>query len=168
MGQILDALKIEIPQLITHVIGFLLALWVLKRFAWKPLLALLDERQAKIKSRFDEIDAKYSDAEKLHEEYEAKLREIDQEARRRLTEAVNEGDKIAAEIKERAREDAREIRNRTKAEIEQDYAKARVQLKEEVINMTLIAAEKIILERLDEPKHRQLISSFIDEVPQVK
>lgn len=168
LDQILDALHIELPQLFTHIVGFLILLWVLKRFAWKPLLGLLDERTERIKSSFDEIDAKKAAAETLHQQYEAKLREIDAEARKRLTEAVQEGEKIAAKIKEDARSEAKEVMTRTKSELAQDYAKARIQLKEDVVDLTINAAEKIIRERLDTAKHREMIGRFIDDVEKVK
>ncbi len=168
LEQILSALKIEIPQLITHIIGFLLALWVLKKFAWKPILAVLDERRDKIKSSFDDIEAKKAAAEKLHQDYEAKLRAIDEEARQRLNAAVQEGEKIAGQIKDNARNEAKDMMERSKSELEQDFAKARIQLKEEIVNLTIGAAERIIHERLDQPKHRDLINRFIDDVEKVK
>lgn len=168
MEQILKALNIEIPQLITHIIGFLLALWVLKKFAWKPILAVLDERREKIKSSFDDIEAQKAAAEKLHQDYEAKLRAIDDEARQRLNAAVQDGEKIAAQIKDSARSEAREMMERSKGELEQDVAKARIQLKEEIVNMTIGATERIIHERLDQQKHRDLINRFIEDVEKVK
>jgi len=168
LEQILEQLHIEIPQLITHIVGFLVALWILKRYAWKPLLALLDERREKIKSSFDEVKAKIADADQLKSQYEGKLKEIDDEARRKINEAIAEGEKIAGKIKEDARAEARGIMDRQKAELDQDYAKARVQLKEEVIAMTMTATERIIKERLDEAKHRELIGRFIDEVDQAR
>lgn len=168
LDQILGALKIEIPQLITHIVGFIIALWILKRYAWKPLLGLLDERRDRIKSSFDEIDAKNAQAESLHQQYEAKLRDIDAEARKRLTDAVQEGEKIAAKIKDDARVEAKDIMARTKSELEQDYAKARIQLKEDVVNLTINATEKIIRERLDTQKHREMIGRFIEDVEKVK
>ncbi len=168
LDQILSALKIEIPQLITHIVGFLLALWVLKKFAWKPILAVLDERRDKIKSSFDDIEAKKAAAEKLHQDYEAKLRSIDEEARQRLNAAVQEGEKIAGQIKDNARNEAKDMMERSKSELEQDFAKARIQLKEDIVNLTIGAAERIIHERLDQPKHRDLINRFIDDVEKVK
>lgn len=168
LDQILGALKIEIPQLITHIIGFVIFVWILKRYAWKPILGLLDERRDRIKSSFDEIDSKNAAADKLNQEYQAKLRDIDNEARKRLTAAVQEGEKIAAQIKDTAREEAKEIMARTKSELEQDFAKARVQLKEDVVNLTISATEKIIRERLDGQKHRDLIGRFIEDVEKVK
>lgn len=168
LEQILEQLHIEIPQLITHIIGFLVALWILKKYAWKPLLALLDERRERIKTRFEEIDTKLADADQLKAQYEGKLKEIDDEARRKINEAIAEGEKIAGKIKEDARAEARGIMDRQRAELDQDYAKARVQLKEEVIAMTMTATERIIKERLDEAKHRDLIGRFIDEVEQAR
>lgn len=166
--QILSALKIEIPQLITHIIGFVIFVWILKRYAWKPLLGLLDERRDRIKAGFDEIDSKNAQAEALHQQYEAKLREIDTEARKRLTDAVQEGEKIATKIKDDARAEAKEVMARTKSELEQDYAKARIQLKEDVVELTISATEKIIRERLDTQKHREMIGRFIEDVEKVK
>jgi F-type H+-transporting ATPase subunit b len=164
LEQIFEALKIEIPQIITHAIGFLIALWILKKFAWKPLLRLLEERREKIKTSFDEIDQKQEEADKLNEEYQQKLRDIDAEARKRLTAAVNEGEKIAGRIKEDAREEAKQMISKAKDELERDVAKARVALKEDMVAMALTATEKIIHERLDDAKHRELVGRFIDDL----
>lgn len=163
-SQIFDALKIEIPQVITHAVGFLIALWVLRRFAWKPLLRLLEERREKIKNSFDEIDQKQEAADKLNQEYEQKLREIDTEARKRINAAVSEGEKIANKIKEDAREEAKQMISKAKDELDRDVAKARVALKEDMVAMALAATEKIIHEELDDDKHRQLVGRFIDDL----
>lgn len=168
LSQIMETLKIELPQLITHIIGFLILLWILKRYAWKPLLALLDERRERIATSFSDIERKQKEADALNAEYQNRLKEIDVEARRRLTEAIAEGEKIAAKIKEDARTEAKDMFSRSKAEIEQDMAKARVELKNEVVAMTIGAAEKIIHERLDTPKHRELIGRFIEDIEKVK
>ncbi|MCK4857744.1 MAG: F0F1 ATP synthase subunit B [candidate division Zixibacteria bacterium] len=162
--QIFEALKIEIPQIITHAVGFLIALWVLKKFAWGPLLGLLEERRERIKNSFDEIDQKQQEADNLNEEYQAKLRDIDNESRKRLTAAVSEGEKIAARIKEDGRTEAKGMIVKARAELDRDVAKARVALKEDMVAMALTATEKIILEKLDDDKHRRLIGDFIDDL----
>lgn len=164
----MDALKIEIPLLVTHLIGFLILLWILKKFAWKPILAMLEERREKIKSSFDDIEAKKAAAEKLHLDYEAKLRDIETEKRQKINAAIQEGEKIATQIKDQARAETKEIMARSKMELEQDYAKARIQLKQEIVDMTITATERIIHERLDQAKHRDLITRFIDDVEKVK
>ena len=162
--QIFEALKIEIPQVITHLVGFVIAVLILKKFAWGPLLKLLEERRERIKNSFDEIDQKQAAADRLNEEYQVKLREIDAEARKRLTAAVTEGEKIAARIKDDSRGEAKEMISKAKSELDRDVVKARAALKEDMVAMALAATEKIIYERLDDQKHRELIGTFIDDL----
>ncbi len=151
-------------MLLTHAVGFLIALWILKKFAWKPITNILEERRQKIQSDFDEAAKDRKKSEELLGQYEEKLKEIDAEARAKIQEAVKEGQNVAAEIKDSARKESKELIERAKSELERDVQKARVQLKEDLVKMTLFATEKMISEKLDEQKHRDLISNFIDEV----
>jgi len=151
-------------QFITHGLGFLLVLWILGKFAWKPILNMLEERRKKITDEFASIDEEKAKVAELTAEYEGKLKDIDNERRQRLVEAVDEGKKIAEEIKAAAREEAKEAGTKAKDELERDVAKAKVQLKNDMIAMTVSATEKILREKLDDAKHREMISNFIDSV----
>jgi F-type H+-transporting ATPase subunit b len=144
-------------QALTHAVGFLIMVWILKRFAWSPLLALLEERRNKIADEFKNIDEEKAKTAQLTADYEARLKEIDAERRAKLVEGVNEGKKIAEEIKS-------EISIKAKADLVREVAKAKVQLKDDMVAMTVTAAERIINEKLDDAKHRELIGSFIDNV----
>ena len=157
-------MELQWQQLITHLIGFLITVWILKRFAWGPLLALLEERRNKIADEFKNIDEEKAKTAQLTADYEARLKEIDAERRARLVEAVNEGKKIAEEIKSAARDEAKEISLKAKADLVREVAKAKVQLKNDMVAMTVTAAERIINERLDDAKHRELIGAFINNV----
>lgn len=156
---------LEIGQIVTHIIGFLIAVFLLKKFAWKPLLSILEERRSKIKSEFDNIDKEKKKVDDLLSDYETKLKEIDSLARVKIQEAAREGQKLANEIKENARRDSKEILTRAREEIQRDVDKAKVQLKNDLVNMTIRAAEKLIKEKLDEESDRKLIAEFIDSVP---
>lgn len=157
-------MHLEWQQVITQIVGFLIALWVLKKFAWKPLLRVLEERKEKIISEFGKIEEDRKKAQQLLEQYREKLKEIDAEARVRIQEAVNEGRKIAAEIKQQAQNEAKEVLTKAQAEITRELAKAKVQLKNDIVSMALAATEKIIDEKLDEKKDRKLITDFIEEL----
>lgn len=154
----------ELPQLVTHAVGFLITFLVLKKFAWGPLLNLMEERRNKIASEFDSIEQEKERVNELTSDYEAKLKDIDAERRARLVEAVDEGKKIAEEIKASAREDAIKSSDKAKVELERDVAKAKVQLKNDMVAMTVAAAEKLIDEKLDDDRHRKLIGDFIDNL----
>ncbi|MEK7775653.1 MAG: F0F1 ATP synthase subunit B [Candidatus Zixiibacteriota bacterium] len=155
-------MHLEWQQLATHALGFLITLWILKRFAWGPLLAIMEERRSSIANEFKRIDDEKAKAARLAADYEQKLKEIDAERRAKLVEAVNEGKKIAEDLKTTARAEAQEITSKTKSELENEVKKARVHLKNEMIAITMIATEKIIREKLDDQKHRQLIGAIID------
>ncbi|MFQ6008263.1 MAG: F0F1 ATP synthase subunit B [Candidatus Zixiibacteriota bacterium] len=157
-------MDIQLQQILTHAFGFLIVLWLLKRYAWKPLLALMEERRTRIADEFKRIEQEQARINELAAEYQGKLKEIDAERRAKLIEAVNEGKRIAEEIRVAAREEARDITAKAKADAQREVAKAKVQLKNDMVAMTLTAVERLIKERLDESKHHELIGSFIDNV----
>jgi len=157
-------MDLQWQQLLTHAVGFLITVWLLKRYAWGPLLAIMEERRNRIASEFDSIEEEKANVATLTAEYESKLKEIDTERRAKLVEAVDEGKKIAEEIKAAAREEAKGISAKAKEDLERDVAKAKVQLKNEMVGITMTAAEKILREKLDDAKHRELIGGFIDSV----
>jgi len=157
-------MNFEIQQILTHALGFLIFVWILKRFAWGPLLALMEERRNKIAGEFQEIDRQKAEVAKVTSEYEAKMKEIDNERRAKIVEAVKEGKEVAAEIKSHAMDEARALQEKAKADLQRDVAQAKVQLRDEMISMTMTAAEKVVREKMDDSKHRDLIGRYIDEL----
>jgi len=164
---IVEALGIDVVQALTHLVSFLIALWLLKKFAWGPIMNLLDERRDKIASEFKEIEQGKDSVESLKSEYESKLNEIDNERRATIVKAVDDGKAMAADIKASAQNDARELTEKTKQDLEREVAKAKVQLRSDMVTMTIAAAEKVIRERLDDAKHRELIDRFIADLEKV-
>lgn len=157
-------MNLDWSQILTQIIGFLLLLWLLKRFAWKPILQLLEERRNKINTEFNKIDQTKVEVAKLRQEYEQQLKTIEAQARQKILDAVQESQKIAAEIQEKARDDARQIIEKAKQNVELEIAKAKVELRDEIVNLTLQATEKMLNEKLDDQKHRELITQYIDSL----
>lgn len=157
-------MNVDIQQILTHIVGFLIALWILRRFAWRPLLDVLEERRRKIKADFDAAAEKREAAEETAARYDAQLKNIEAEARAKLQEAVNDGRRIAAEIREEARGEARKIIDKARADLVRDVAKAKVELRDQLISMTIVAAERMVRQELDQEGHRKLIAGFIDEM----
>ncbi len=75
-----------------------------------------------------------------------------------------EGQQVASEIRKNAQDEARRITERAGADIERELAKARVQLKEEMIGLTLGATERLLREKLDPAGHRKIVERFLSEV----
>lgn len=154
----------QFGETITVIIGFTIFFLVMKKFAWGPILDILDERQNKIEEGFDEVKKLQSDAADAHARYEEKLRDIEAEARTRIQEAVAEGKKVAEEMTDAARREAQEITEKARRNIQLEVDTARKQLREEVIDLTLLAAGKLLDERLTDVKDRQLVEAFIGDL----
>ena len=161
-------MNLEIQQILTQALGFLILLFILKKIAWKPLLSLLDERREKITSEFQTIDRTKSELLRLEQDYKARLADIDAQARQRIQEAISEGQRISVEIQEKAREESKNILNKAKENIELEVAKARVELRNQVATLAIKAAEKLIKVELTEERHKRLVTEFIDEAGQLR
>ena len=160
-------MNIEWQQLLTHALGFLIFVWVLRKYAWGPLLDLMEERRAKIAGEFEEIDNQKAEVAKVTADYEARMKEIDAERRAKLVEAVKEGKQMAADIKTEAMNEVRSLHEKAKTDLLRDVAQAKVQLRDEMVAMTMTAARKIVRTEMDDARHRDLIGQYIDELGRV-
>jgi F-type H+-transporting ATPase subunit b len=159
---------IDVSQVLTQIVGFLILLWAMRKFAWGPVLATLEARRAKIAGEFAEADRRTTEADGLRAKYEAELRTIDAQARQKLNDALSEGQKVAGEIRQQAQKDAQSRLQRAEEEIQREREKAKELLKEQVVSLSLRTAEKILRQKLDDPAQRKLAGEFVDEVSALK
>ena len=155
---------IDPKQVITQILGFLLLVWLLRQFAWGPLLGLLEARRQKIAGEFQEAERRKAEADGLKARYESELKGIEAQARAKIMEAVAEGHQVAGEIKAHAQEEAHRRLERANDEIARENEKAKELLKQRIIALSLGAAEKILRQKLDDPAQRKLATEFVDEV----
>jgi F-type H+-transporting ATPase subunit b len=151
----------QIPIVVTHIIGFVIAVLILRRFAWGPILRLLDERREKIQGEFDRIDSTKREVAGLREQYEAQLREIEVQRRAKIQEGVAEGRRVGAEIQEQARQEAHGVMARSREETDRERDKAQVGLRNDMVEMVLKATEQLLREKLDPEKHRRLVNDYL-------
>lgn len=157
-------MDIQIQQVLTQIVGFLLLLWLLRKFAWGPLLGVLDERRTRIASELEEIRKGKESLAQIKTEYDTKLSEIENQARLRIQEAVVEGQRMAREIAEGAREEAHQILEKAKEDIQREMAKAKAQLRDEIATIAVSAAGKIVRQEMNKQKDKELVLQYIDEL----
>ena len=157
-------MNLDFSQIVIQIIAFLVMLWVLKRYGWKPLISQLDERREKIKGEFDEIAVQRAAVQELKEDYEEKLRKSDDEGRRKIQEGITHGRKIALEIEEQAQANGRAVLERARREAHNEIDNAKEQLKDDMINLVIATTEKVLKQELDKPKQEKLIADLIKEV----
>jgi F-type H+-transporting ATPase subunit b len=155
---------INLRLVVTQILGFLILLWALNKWAFGPLLGMLEARRAKIAGEFAAAERAMAEAQEQKARFEQELRGIEARARQRLTEAVSEGQKVAAEIRQQAQAEATRRIERAQDDIARENEKAKERIKQQVIDLSLRSAEKILRQKLDEPAQRRLAGEFIDEV----
>lgn len=159
---------IDIRMVGTQILGFLVLLWGLSKWAWGPLTNQLEARRQKIAAEFAEAERRQKEADALKAKIEQELRNIEAQARVKIQEAVAEGQKVAGEVRAQAQKEAQDRLARAEDEVMREREKAKELLKEQVISLSIATAEKILKSKLDDPAQRKLAGQFIDEVGAIK
>ncbi len=144
---------------------FLLLVVVLGKFAWKPMLKSLREREDSIRDSLEQAEKARAEAAELLKQNERNMARADEEYQKIVREARALGEKMKEEIVTKAHQQAqRELQN-TKEEIQRDIDAAKQQLRAEVADLAVKAAEKILDETLDAAKQKKLIESTLNKMP---
>lgn len=156
-----------VPEILTQLLAFLIVLWILKKFAFKPVLAAIDQRRKVIEDSFSDIDRKKRDLENLEKDYRRRLEHIEEAARSKIQEAAGEGLRVARDIQDQARVDAQKLVSRAKTEIDQEIAKARLAMRDQIVELSSLMTEKILEEKMNPEEHERLVDKFIKELERI-
>ncbi len=159
-------LQLDLQQVLSQVVSFLLLLAVLRRFAWRPLLALLDERRARIEDDLRQAADAKAAAARLEEALSQRLAKIDAEARTTIQRAILEAKQLSLHIQDETRAQARAILAKSKETVELELAQAKGMLRDQIAEMTVDAVERILKQKLDGPSDQRLIESILGELEQ--
>ncbi len=155
---------ISAPEVVAQIISFLVLLFILRAFAWKKFLGVLDQRKERILQEFNRLESAKAEVEKLKRDYEEKLSRIDETARQKTQEAEDSGRLLFQEIKEEAHKQAQQLLEKGKEGIQIELAKARHQLIEEIVDLTLRATENLIQEKLTSGEDRKIVEDFLQKI----
>ncbi len=145
--------------------GNLLVLFLLlKRFLFKPVQKVLDDRAAEIESAYKSAEDTKSDAEELRARYETRLLGARSEADGIIKSAVERADTRSRSIVEEANKRAAGIIEKSRAQTERDKEQALKDARKDIAVMAVNAAEKLIKKALDPESDKELIESIIDKI----
>jgi F-type H+-transporting ATPase subunit b len=151
--------------LLFQIINFLLLLYLLNRFLFKRVFALLDERQRRISKGLEDAEAAARDREHARAEREAAVAEARREAQEMMARATKIADDTRKEILDAARGDAEKAIERAHEEITAERERAMAELRGQVAELALDAASKLVRREMNEANQRRLVEEFLDEVP---
>ncbi len=151
-----------------QLVNFFILLYLLRRYLYSPIKDMLDQRAAQINGDLDDAEARREEAEELKAEYEQKLKNAHSEAQDIIDNAETRANKKAKDIINNAEEKAENLKAKKLEEIEQAKKEAAAELRDSIADYTILAANKLIQEQLDEDKHQQMIMDFIDQLDKEK
>jgi len=168
MGAILESLGFEFPKFLWQLVNFLILLFILKKFAYKPMLNMLDERKKSIEDAINNAETAKNEAEKLRKEYESRLAEAKQEAQEVIAKATKLGEEMKKEIITNAQNEANKAIQRAQEEIAIEKDQAIAALRDEVATLAVMAAGKVLGKTISVEDHKKLVNDFVAEVGDLK
>lgn len=159
-----DLLSPDARMLMLTWVTFILLLLVLYKFAWKPILKALDEREALIRKSLDDADKTRDEWARIH----TTRREMMEEARRAAKEIVHDARQGAIEtsrvIERKAKEETQILLENARRDIREETEKAQIVLRGESAAIAVALAEKLIEKNLDDEDNRNLINEAVQRM----
>lgn len=154
-------MDIVVPQIVFVIVNVLLLYAAMRHFFFRPVQEFLGKRAEHVRKEIDAAESSRAEAAELVTSYEAKLRDAKGEARRIIDEAGKQAASAQAEIEAKAREQADLMLKRAEKEIGLERDKALASLRDEIGELSLLAAGHLLGEKLDSETDQQLVQEFI-------
>ena len=161
---ILSTLGVNIKAIIIQGVGFLILLFVLKKFLFGKISAMIKERSDGIKNAYTKIDDDRAIATRLKAEYQKRISDIEAEVATKIQEAVNEGKKLSEEIFKRTQEEVEHMKVRAQESIDRERNKAIAEIRSQVVNLSIMASSRIIQQTISHQSAEKLVDDFIEEI----
>ena len=146
------------------IITFLLVLWVLKRFAWGPILGALEAREKGIEASIDEAHRFREEAQETLDKHREQLQDARRQAQEIIAESRQAGDKIRQELEQKGREESERLVEQARRDIERERDQALDAIRRESVDLALAATEQVLQEKLDGEKDRQRVVQYLDRL----
>ncbi|MDI6813602.1 MAG: F0F1 ATP synthase subunit B [Desulfitobacteriaceae bacterium] len=150
--------------LVAQVLSFLVLVWVVSKFAWTPLMNVMEKRRQGIEETLAQAAKERQQAEQIKREYQEEMKKARQEAQELISRASKVGEERAVEILAGAREEAEKLKVSALADIQRERDRAIADVKAQVADLSVAVAERLIHQKLDYVGQEQLIEQFIQEV----
>ena len=157
-------LQLHPGLMIWTIVTFLALVVVLRLFAWKPILAMLEAREKKIRDDIDTAAKNREEAERAVSDIRTQLDQARKEANEIVADARNLAEKAREDIVAQAKTEGTKLIEQAKSEIQLERDKTVQALREQFADLAVKAAGKIIGEELSPEKHNKIISKTIGEL----
>jgi F-type H+-transporting ATPase subunit b len=159
----MEGLGVNLPLLVAFLINFIILFVLLSFVLYKPVLKMLDERQARIKEGMDQTEKIRLQTSKAEEDLKLQLETARKDGQNIIAQAEQIGERLKNEARDEARKEAASLIEKAQVEIKQEREKDIKELRQQFADIAILAAEKVINESLDKAKHRKVIEEVLKD-----
>lgn len=157
-------LSVDVGLAFWTTLTFLILLFILGKFAWKPILTALKQREEAIKESLTQAELAKDEAQKILAENQASLAKAEEESKKIIEQSRAYAENLKQQIINESKTQAQKLIEDASAEIERKKLAAFDELKNQVAQIAVDAASKILKENLDAEKNKQLVDKYIKEI----
>jgi F-type H+-transporting ATPase subunit b len=154
----------DVGLMIWTVLAFLVALWILRKYAFPQISAALEKRQKLIEDSIDSAQKTKDEAEQILVEYRERLKEARVQAEEIVARARKAGEAAERHSLEQAKESREELLEQTRRDIEAETRRAIQEIRNEVADLTVAATERVTRKTLNEEDQRRLVEEALSEL----
>ena len=147
-------------QIINTIVIFL----IVKKLLFKPVMEIINSRESEIQFNLSEGERVKKEGYKLKEQYEKEMSQAKEQGQEIIKQATLRAEQKEEEIISNAKKEAQSIVDKANKDVAQERQKAMNEIKNDISELALLAASKVIEKDIDKSKHQELINNFINEV----
>ena len=159
----MEALGINLPGLVTHLLSFIILMIVLKIFLYKPIVNMLDQRSQRIRESLEAAERAREESAASQEEVQAQLEAARAEGQQLIASAREVAGRFREEETAKVRQEIEAERSRATANIQRERDTAIEQLRSEFADLAITAAERVVERSLDQQAHQDIIDHVLEE-----
>ncbi len=160
MGNLLDALGVNFKMVIIQAAGFLLLLFLLKKFLFGKIKDVIKARADEIKDTYKKSEDDRAEAERLKGEYQQKAVKADEEAEAKIQAAVVKAKDVSDEMMKDTRQAVTDEKARAQQNIEMERKKALAEVRNQVVDLTILSTTRLI----KQSTRRETAEKLVDDV----
>ncbi|MGN0586326.1 MAG: F0F1 ATP synthase subunit B [Oscillospiraceae bacterium] len=156
--------SIDPTTIVGTLLNALILFLVIKHFLFDKVNAILEARKNEVEKTYSDADESLKNAKALETEYTDKLQGAKEESAEIIKNATRKAQTRSDEIIDGAKEEARSLINKANADIEKEKKRAVNQIKDEISDIAMSIAEKVVEKEIDPKTHEKLVEEFIDDL----
>ena len=153
---------------VSTLVLFLIFAGILAKFAWRPLLQMIEEREKGIREEIEGARKANADAQSLLDQHKEMVREAGREREELIKKALQEAEGLKSDLQARARTESDQMIQRARDQVEREKTVAIQELRSQVADLAVEAAAKIVTSSLTLEAQKKLVAEFVASVPKAQ